>query len=285
MLPDPGWFDTPDSVEYDRLARNLLAHGVFSSEDAPPWRPDAFRTPGYPVLMAVVYGLAGHVPAAAVALQLVLGSVTAGLVGVLGLRLGLSPRAASLAALAVAVDPVSVLLANQLLTETLFTLLLAAGLAGLARYWERGGIGWLGASGLALGLATLTRPLLLFVLPLLTPLFAVADRRTPWRAWLTRGVPFVLLPLLLITAWAARNYREAGVFTPSAVGTGMLFRDLGALRSRRGRGRDTGGGAGPPRVGGGRARGGSRAARAAGLPARDGPRDPRQSPRPHAHGS
>jgi hypothetical protein len=223
LLPDVRKFYTADSPGYERLALNLLERGVFSWQDAAPWRPDAFRTPGYPVLLAGVYGLAGHAPAAVVALQLVLGSVTAGLAGVLALGLGFSARAAGLAALAVAVDPVSVLIANLVLTETLFTLLLTAGLAALAWSWQRGGAGWLGASGLALGLAALTRPILLIVLPVLGALFAVADRRAPWRAVLTRGVPFLLIPLVLAGAWAARNYREAGLFTPSAITSGMLL--------------------------------------------------------------
>ena len=222
LLPDVRKFYAGDSYGYDRLALNLAERGTFSRQDAAPWRADAFRTPGYPALMAGVYGLVGHAPAAVVALQLLLGSVTAGLAGVLGLRLGLSPWAAGLAALVVAVDPVSILIANLLLTETLFTLLLTAGLAGMARYWQRGGAGWLGASGLALGLAALTRPILLVVLPLLVPLFALADRRAPWRSVVTRGVALMVVPLLLAAAWAARNYREVGVFTPAAITSGML---------------------------------------------------------------
>jgi hypothetical protein len=35
-----------DSVEYINTADNVLARGAFSIEDAPPFRPNAFRTPG-----------------------------------------------------------------------------------------------------------------------------------------------------------------------------------------------------------------------------------------------
>src|SRR6266545_3760626 len=44
-----------DGYEYHRLAINLLSQHVFSYGSAPPYEPTTFRTPGYPVFIALVY--------------------------------------------------------------------------------------------------------------------------------------------------------------------------------------------------------------------------------------
>ncbi|MBM3323997.1 hypothetical protein FJY69_11050, partial [candidate division WOR-3 bacterium] len=41
-----------DAPEYLRLADNLARHRLFSLDSAPPYRPDVFRTPVYPLFLA-----------------------------------------------------------------------------------------------------------------------------------------------------------------------------------------------------------------------------------------
>ena len=48
-----------DAPGYYQLAINLFQHGVFSSSSAAPFHPDAFRTPGYPLFLALIFFLAG----------------------------------------------------------------------------------------------------------------------------------------------------------------------------------------------------------------------------------
>ena len=44
----------PDGPEYVRLADNLARHRVFSRDTSPPYRAELFRTPGYPVFLALL---------------------------------------------------------------------------------------------------------------------------------------------------------------------------------------------------------------------------------------
>jgi hypothetical protein len=46
-----------DGPEYHQIALNLLQHDSFSADQGPPYEPTLFRTPGYPLFLAAIYGL------------------------------------------------------------------------------------------------------------------------------------------------------------------------------------------------------------------------------------
>ena len=69
------------------------------------------------------------------------------------------PRPFALTAAAlVALDPASVIFANQLLTESLFTLLLTLGVGLVVSSWKSGSAITASIGGLTLGMAVLVRP-------------------------------------------------------------------------------------------------------------------------------
>jgi hypothetical protein len=49
----------PDSASYHYLALNMFRHGLFRRSSGPPYIYEAFRTPGYPLLLAAVYRVFG----------------------------------------------------------------------------------------------------------------------------------------------------------------------------------------------------------------------------------
>ena len=53
-----------DAGQYTRIASNLIEHGIYSmaKPDAAIPRPDSYRSPGYPLLVAVAMRLAGDQP-------------------------------------------------------------------------------------------------------------------------------------------------------------------------------------------------------------------------------
>ncbi|HUI06873.1 MAG TPA: hypothetical protein VL486_07685 [Verrucomicrobiae bacterium] len=51
---------SPDSVWYAELAKNLLNHHRFSRQTEPPYLWEPYRTPGYPVLVALGQMMTGH---------------------------------------------------------------------------------------------------------------------------------------------------------------------------------------------------------------------------------
>ena len=46
-----------DSAEYAKLAENILQHRLFSLRAQPPFVPETFRTPGYPLFVAGIVGI------------------------------------------------------------------------------------------------------------------------------------------------------------------------------------------------------------------------------------
>lgn len=206
---------TNDEVKYLRLARILAEQGRYA---------ETFRPPVYPAYvalnMAVGWGTLG-----VRVTQVVLSTLTIVFVyRIAGRTLG--PRSARLAAVLVGFNPVLVAFSHLIWTETLFIFVLFVGLdlltadvAGRSR-WP-----WL-VAGLVLGLAGLTRPMILTFLPLLLPWAIVQARRrqnptgqlspgAAGRPWLRGGMQFSLLVLgcaLVISPWTIRNARVTGAF-------------------------------------------------------------------------
>jgi len=126
------------------------------------------RTPGYPLLIAASLTLFGESLRALAAIQHGLGLMTAALAFCMASRVaGLT--AGALAGLAVALLGNLLVYERLVMSEALFTALLAAAVAALIAATERPRMGWLLAAGIMIGAATLVRPVAQALL-LLAPL-------------------------------------------------------------------------------------------------------------------
>ena len=170
--------------------------------------PNTFRTPGYPLLLALL----NDNVAAIVIVQALLAGLTVFLTGLVGLRL-FNSRVGLLGAALLAVDIPSIFSSGMVMSEVLFafTVVMAAALVwgGPSGEGERGnGKGRtgrpsralsVGAAGLVLGFAVLVRPVALFAF---VPFGIALAARRNWRGLVLMLVTFSLLPGI----WAARNY-------------------------------------------------------------------------------
>lgn len=199
-----------DEIDYHRRALYLLEQGHL---------PDAFRPPIYPLFLGLLYGIFG--PSVQVAR---LATAVVGALGTPLLHRWLTPhvgaRGALVAAGLWALHPTLIGYAHQLLSETLFLVLLigAWSMAAPAATPSRGR---LAGAGLLFGLAALTRS---FLLPL-APLAALAAALDPTTGRLAPEAPRRLLaflgPLVALTlAWGAHNRAVEGqwIFTETTSG-------------------------------------------------------------------
>jgi 4-amino-4-deoxy-L-arabinose transferase-like glycosyltransferase len=199
-----------DSWGYHRLASNLLAGHGYSWDTRPPYEPNLYRPPGFPLILLALYRLTGPWFVAAIGLQALVGSAVIVLIFLLARRLGFSARMALLAAGVQALDPVAIHYCNALMTEAYTSVLLLLTLGCVARYRKSAHPAWLLAAGGVLSAGILVHPILLFLpllllaVPVLTPV-----TRTPRQ--FAAALAAVVLALAPASAWVARNWR-AGDF-------------------------------------------------------------------------
>jgi 4-amino-4-deoxy-L-arabinose transferase-like glycosyltransferase len=205
VAPHPERFFTPDA--YDTLGRNFVE--VFGAGAGELFEAGLQRTPGYPLLIHSVYALVGAAPAVVVLVQIAFGVATVWLTYLAGLRL-FDRQAAWLAALALAVDPISIIMTNYLQPEVFFTFVLVAGSLCWWRMLRERSLWWSAGAGMLLGASTLIRPIALY-LPVVLVSVGLILQESRWSTRLLRSGVFLLAFALPVGGWIARNYALTGV--------------------------------------------------------------------------
>jgi 4-amino-4-deoxy-L-arabinose transferase-like glycosyltransferase len=223
-------FLTSDSHGYLTLGSDLSA---FTSKSNPHFALGLLRTPVYPLYLTITQNITASRIIGPMLIQVALG------VGVVYLtyRLGLSlftPSVALCGAAVLAIDPISIVYSSLVLTETLFALFLVWSVLLLWRpednRWLRGL-----AAGLLLGLATLTRPVSLYLSVVLAICYLLLERKDLKKAVLV-ALSFLIGFGVLAGGWVIRNDVVANDPTVSTIeGYNLLYyRAAGALQESQG---------------------------------------------------
>lgn len=228
------WYAQPDLYTLSRYIQFDLSSVPYD----PKGIPTSYRAPLYPAFLALIYALSGlewRFFAARLA-QAVLGATLAPLTywvarrlisphppspplvrEVGGMGTGDKDRAARYAALIVALYPWLILFPLGLATENLFIPLLALAILALLRAGEAGSLRDWALAGVALGLATLTRSIIVGFVPL--AILLVPRNRLRGGLILLGCVAALTLP------WAYRNTRLHGqlTFVENNLGTNLYL--------------------------------------------------------------
>jgi 4-amino-4-deoxy-L-arabinose transferase-like glycosyltransferase len=198
-----------DGAGYEQIARNVIEGNGYSMDGAPPYTPDMLRTPGYPLFIIATYLAVGYRPEVVVLLQNVLSLITLYVAYRLAVRL-FGSKEGLIAAALMSVDVGTIILANVTMTESLFMVLLVPATYCLFRGLDSPrGLAWMAAAGALLGLATLVRPVGVYLVLLLLP-FVWWSIRQPWRERLARALILLVTFALPLVPWSYRNLRTFG---------------------------------------------------------------------------
>lgn len=201
-----------DSYQYVALAETMLSDGRFSMNSIA--EPESFRTPGYPLFIAVLLALFKNLAVLPI-VQIVLAALSCGLVFLIGERF-FSRKVALAAAVLFAIEPAVLTNSFVAVSDTLFVFTLLCSLYVLTV--RRNTLLNTLLGGVLMGVTTLIRPLGLYVLPLVLVWLlweARAERRTLYRT----GAAFLFGVAILIIPWMVRNYIVFNHFALSSVGS------------------------------------------------------------------
>lgn len=149
-----------DSTHYMALAENLSCCSVFSYSTHVPYSPDSVRTPGYPVFLLIFFSLFHSWPMALFVQTLLMSGVPVLLYWICR---RIDERLAFVAALIFAIEPTQIFWSSLLMTDALFTLLFLGAVEAFLRWKESQHWMHVLVTGIALGMATLFRPIGLFL--------------------------------------------------------------------------------------------------------------------------
>jgi 4-amino-4-deoxy-L-arabinose transferase-like glycosyltransferase len=206
-----------DSLAYLDLTKSIQESGRYESQLYQD--EDLLRPPIYPYFLASIRTLFGPHNGTITFFQLILSGSICWMLFHMGRCMG-RERAGLVAAWLYALSPNVTLWSLTIMSETLFSFLIAIALFLWIKYLQSSKALWLVWVGLALGLATLIRPIGLYLISLWALLVLVYF----WRAFdLQRAAGLTMLFLLAgsvtILPWAIRNWRVHHQFTISNVTT------------------------------------------------------------------
>ncbi len=237
-------FRSLDCGEFYRIAQNVAEYGVFSQSDDRPLQPDTWRTPGYPLFLAVFIFMFGDSPSILVVVQQLLCMLNVLLV----FRIAgewMSTRWALIAACLFLLEPYHLFYSLWLMSTTLFvTVLLLTWLVWLRALRARRLL-WFLLLGALSGFLVLVRPVGgLIPIALLAGLVVAAVRfkhrdaseLLMQRRWAALPA-FMIVCAVVVGSWMMRNQITAGQFALSDQGGVVLayFKATEVILWREGR--------------------------------------------------
>jgi len=211
-----------DTRGYMLLAKNLLEGHGFSGSTSPPYAPDNFRTPGFPLVLALVYWLFDFQIAPFFFLNSLISAITCGMAFLI-LRQYLDQRVALLGGLLLAFDVDSIMYANFILTETLYTFVLIVAAYFFFEYLRTNRLWQLMASSIFLALNVYVRPAGIYTAAIVFIGMGIYCRfRAPFR-WQRAALALVVFAALL-APWYLRNALQVGRFEISSISMSKALR-------------------------------------------------------------
>lgn len=222
-LPAGEPFAFPDSESYWGLGQAIAGGATYEFSGS-----RAFRTPGYPALLAPLFMVFGDRPPVIAARMVgaVLGTATVLGVSCLAWKL-FDEKAALIGAALAALYPGAIAMSILVLSEALFCPLMIGGLLLWVIAWQtdkrKHALMYAAAAGAVSGLAVLTRPSWLLFVPLAVVVSVVVSK-TRMRSLMIGGAVLTAL-VVTMSPWWVRNAYVLHAFVPTTTQVGASLYD------------------------------------------------------------
>jgi Dolichyl-phosphate-mannose-protein mannosyltransferase len=199
---------------YDLLASNILAGNGYRF--FPDTSETLLRTPGYPLLLTLIFYFFPNSLVAVKIVNLTLGLFTAWMVAILTWRLTTNKPAATWASLLFLIHPAMIFTQSRGGVESLFTLLTTGFVLALCQAFDREKIMDFVVSGILLGMATLVKSTtILFPAFLFGCILLTRNWHSVLKYWLPRFALLVISMFFVLAPWMVRNYLVTHQFIPT----------------------------------------------------------------------
>lgn len=215
MFTPPRPVEWDDAGSWDAVAWNIKSGKGFLESDG---TPTTQRPPVYPMILALIYSVAGHNQTAAKIFQCFADAFTVLFIFLISSKI-FSIEISIISSILVALYPPLIVYNGIIGAEIIFTFTLALAIYFLIKAeMENEFTCWL-LAGLFFGINAMTRSNAIFF-PLL---YSVVRFFVVGEKGLSRSFAFVLVFIITLLPWSFRNYKTCGTFTPLAAGAGGLF--------------------------------------------------------------
>ena len=205
-----------DAIEFNDLALNLASGRGYTLNN----HVTAFRAPGFPALLSLVYRVSYEDYFLAYITFCVVGALTCVATYYLARSL-ISERAARLSGVLLAIYFPHAYFSSTFLAEALTAFLLTLGPLLLIRFFKSGAVWLLIGAAVAFGYASLTRPFAFLCIPMSAAIIAWHSFRSG-KGRVRPLLYFAIASTIVLTPWAYRNYRiyhQVVVFTTNGGST------------------------------------------------------------------
>ena len=203
-----------DATGYHRLAQKILFEHSFQG--------DMFRTPGYPVIVAAVYGVFGIHPWIVLLIQVFVSTLTLLLFYKIAEYI-FNERTALWSTLFFATSSIYILHTDLLYTETFYMVFHLIAIYGFYKFLKEDKLKYIVLCGVFTGIATLTRPSQQFY-PFAFILLSVLYYKFDFKKILKLTFALLIPCYLVLFPWMLRNYKLDKHWQISTVGKfNMLF--------------------------------------------------------------
>ena len=203
-----------DATAYDSLAIGLIEGKGYGGGTSSYWPP------GQPFFLAAIYYVFGYNPQIAYIFEAFISSLTCIVIYYIG-KTVINKKIGIISGLIAALYPTFIIFSGSLHTETLFIFLLTLSILYLLKVHEDPSAKNLLITGVAFGLATLVRPIIVGFTPfiLIWMLLSSKERKKN----LMKFIAIFVIMMVVVSPWTARNYSVHHEFVLVSTNGGVNF--------------------------------------------------------------